>query len=206
LLFIALAMLCGMREVVKRFARTWYLWVPALAATLLYLSIHWEERYFDPFMALAWAPLICAVSVPTSEANRQKLKILVAVVVAALLLRTCVVTVRETAHDHRIEEQNLDIAAGLYAAGFKPYEKIAEVNGYVAIWEWLARVQVVAEISAQYPKDLLPASRENQAQIYERLSDTGARAIISSSIPEWASESDWQRIRNTPMYVHYLAK
>jgi hypothetical protein len=201
---IILGMVRSSSEALKQFARTWYLWVPVLAIVLLYVTIHWEERYISPFMAMGWAPLICLIRLPGHQYSRRLLKAFVIVVVAIMMLVTVTVTMRDALHDHRTTKQNFEIAEGLRAAGLEPNEKIAEVNAYVAIWEWLTRVSVVAEISDEYPRGFWPASREKQTQIYERLAATGARALISSSVPPWASDSDWQEIGNTPMYIHYL--
>jgi hypothetical protein len=114
------------------------------------------------------------------------------VIVAAMALQVGLVVVREAMHDHRVTQQNREITEGLYAAGIEPNQKIAEVNGYVAIWEWLARMPVVAEVSDEYPEALGPTNRDKQVQIYQRLAATGATALISSTIPQWASNSDWQ--------------
>jgi hypothetical protein len=202
--FIVLGAVLGTKEIAKQFVRTWYLWAPVLAAALLYLTIHWEERYISPFMAMGWAPLICLIRFPNKQDGRRLVKSIVMVVVAAMTLQAGLVTARDAVHDHRITQQNLEVTEGLYAAGIKPNQEIAEVNGYVAIWEWLARVSAVAEVSDEYPEALRPASRDKQAQIYKRLAATGATALISSSIPQWASNSDWQEIGHTPMYIHYL--
>jgi hypothetical protein len=202
--FITLGVVRGPNEALKQFARTWYLWAPVLAATLIYVTIHWEERYINPFMAMGWAPLLCLIRLPDHENSRRQLKAFVFVVVAVMMVQTGAVTLRDALHDHRTTQQNLEIAAGLRAAGFTPSEKIVEVNAYVAIWEWLTRVSVVAEISDEYPRAMRPPSREEQTKIYERLAATGARALISSSVPSWASSSDWQEIGDTPMYVHFL--
>jgi hypothetical protein len=158
----------------------------------------------SPFLAMGWAPLLCLVRLPDHQNSRRLLKAFVIVVVTALIFRTGVVTLKDVLHNHRTTKQDLEIAEGLYAAGFEPNEKVAEVNAYVAIWEWLARVSVVAEISDEYPRAFWPASRDKQTQIYERLAATGARALISHSVPSWASSSDWQEIGDTTMYVHFL--
>jgi hypothetical protein len=192
------------KETLKQFARTWYLWVPTLTAILIYLTIHWEARYLSPFVAMGWAPLLCLIRLPDHQTNRRLLNAFVAVVVATLMFQSCGIAVREAVHNHQIIKQNVEIADELRAAGFKPNEKIAEVNGYVAIWEWQTCVSVVAEISDEYPRALWPPSRNEQTQIYERLATTGARALISSSVPFWASSSDWHEIGKTPMYIHYL--
>jgi len=202
--FIILGIVGSAKEVLRQFARTWYLWVPVLATILMYVTIHWEERYISPFMAMGWASLLCLVRLPDHQNSRRLLKALVIVVVAVLIFRTGIVTLKDVLHNHRTTKQNLEIAEALYAAGFAPNEKIAEVNAYVAIWEWLARVSVVAEISDAYPRALCPASRDKQTQIYDRLAATGARILIASPVPPWASNSDWQEIGDTTMYVYFL--
>jgi hypothetical protein len=202
--FMVLGVVLGTKEIVKQFVRTWYLWTTVLAAAFLYLTIHWEARYISPFVAMGWASLICLIRLPDNQDGRRLVKSVVVVVVAAMALQAGFVVVREAMHNHQVTQQNREITEGLYAAGIEPNQKIAEVNGYVAIWEWLARVSVVAEVSDEYPEALRPTNRDKQGQIYKRLAATGATALISSTIPQWASNSDWQEIGHTRMYIHYL--
>ena len=201
---MVLGVVLGTKEIVKQFVRTWYLWTTVLAAAFLYLTIHWEARYISPFVAMGWASLICLIRLPDNQDGRRLVKSVVVVVVAAMALQAGFVVVREAMHNHQVTQQNREITEGLYAAGIEPNQKIAEVNGYVAIWEWLARVSVVAEVSDEYPEALRPTNRDKQGQIYKRLAATGATALISSTIPQWASNSDWQEIGHTRMYIHYL--
>jgi hypothetical protein len=147
---------------------------------------------------------VCLIRLPDNPPSRRLLNSTVAIVVAILILQTGAITISSALRNHREVERNVRIAEELHAAGFKPGDKIMEVNGYVSLWEWLVPVSVIGEISQEYPATLLPLSADKQSLIYERLSATGARALVSDSVPGWAQNSDWKEIKNTSMYFLFL--
>jgi hypothetical protein len=202
--FSILAMSQNSKKIPARLAKMWHLWLPVLAAILIYITVHWEDRYLAPFVAMGWSPFVSLIRLPDNTSSRRLMNSAVALVVSILILQTGAITIANALRQHREVERSVRIAEGLYAAGIRPNDKIVEVNGYVNLWEWLVPVSVVGEISREYPAEFLPLSSDKQSLIYERLSSTGARALVSDSVPRWAQNSDWKEIRNTSTYFLYL--
>ncbi|MCA1567293.1 MAG: hypothetical protein LC803_16900 [Acidobacteria bacterium] len=208
------------REVARDAARYGFLLAPALVASACYLLIHFEQRYFAPFVVVAGMSLFAAVRLPrTPEAQRLTTAlVIVTLVTFALSLgyysaRDLYSSVRDLAPGQgaRVDVQ-WQVAEELRQRGLRPGEPVASIgNTMFHAWPRLARVRVVAEISARPTggdvEKFWAGDAALKAQVVETFARTGARVIVAEGIPAWTSGADgWQRIGATHFYVYVLAR
>jgi hypothetical protein len=209
---VGIAILLAMRrptiqEMWREFLARWFLWLPGAAAIALYAVIHVESRYFSPFWALCWAPLICLVRLPNQDNNQRLLRTVVIVCVTLFLIPTGIGDTREAIFGQRDARLQTNIATGLAAAGVQRNEKIAMLNGFLGDeWQRLLRLSVVAEVPYQDTDVFWASDRARQAEIYEQLAAAGATTLVANGIPAWASMEGWQEVGRTPIYVRSLKK
>jgi hypothetical protein len=112
----------------------------------------------------------------------------------------------ETATFQQVAEQ----AARL---GLRPGDEIASLNASntgMAMWAHLARVQIIAEVyywpghAEAAMNNFWNADPATQDKVIEKLSQTGARAIVSQDKPSGAEAARWLEIGTTGYYLYWL--
>lgn len=205
------------REIARDAARYWFLHAPALIASACYLAIHFEQRYFAPFVVVIGMSLFAAVRLPrTKEASRLTTALVcVTLVTFALSLgfysaRDLYSAVRDLVPRRaaRVDVQ-WQVADELRRMGVGPGERVASIgNTMFHAWPRLARVRVVAEISSRTPDDVekfWAGDAALKARVVETFARTGARLVVAEGVPAWASSADgWRRIGATNFYVYVL--
>jgi hypothetical protein len=207
------------RDIARDAARYGFLLAPALVASACYLAIHFEQRYFAPFVVVAGMSLFATVRVPPTPEARRLTAALVIVTLATFALslgyysaRDLYASVRDLAPGYgaRVDVQ-WQVAEELRRLGLRPGEPVASIgNTMFHAWPRLARVRVVAEISARTGGDVekfWAGDAALKAQVVETFARTGARVVVAEGIPAWANGADgWQRIGATHFYVYVLAR
>jgi hypothetical protein len=207
------------RELARDAAAYWFLHAPALVASACYLAIHFEQRYFAPFVVVAGMSLFAAVRLPRTEESQRLTAALVIVTLTTFALslgyyssRDLYSSIRDLAPGRaaRVDVQ-WQVAEELRRMGVRPGEGAASIgNTMFHAWPRLARVRVVAEISTRTGGDVekfWAGDAALKTQVIETFARSGARVIVAEGIPPWVSGADgWQRIGATHFYVYVLSR
>jgi hypothetical protein len=206
------------RFFIKDVLRFWFLVVPSVATAVLYAVFYYNPKLLAaPFVVL----FLCLFSIAAFPAALPKSRWLPAVAAlqfAMFCILVCfpvLLHAFEYRHQTRIAEQTSyqAVAKGALAMGLRPDDCIASLdasNGGTAMWAHLARAQIVAEVfyrpSRHDPatSDFWDADPETQQQIIERLSQTGARAVVSQDAPTGPSADRWLEIGASGYYLYWL--
>ncbi|HJR06499.1 MAG TPA: hypothetical protein VJ842_04510 [Pyrinomonadaceae bacterium] len=198
----------------------WFLLAPALIASGFYMLVHFEQRYFAPFVVMIGMSLFAAVRLPRTVESKRLVAALVFVTLAMFALsvgyygaREFYSTLRDLAPGRNGARADVQwqVAEELRRLGVAPNERVASIgNTMFNAWPRLARVRVVAEISTRTGGDVekfWAGDAALKARVVETFARTGARLIVAEGIPEWANAKDgWQRIGATNYYVYFLAR
>ena len=97
--------------------------------------------------------------------------------------------------------------------GLHPGDQVASLNFSnlgTAMWAHLARIQVIAEVY-YWPGGpegttncFWNADPATQEKLLQRLSQTGAKAVVSGDTPTGPGAARWSRIGNTGYYLLWL--
>lgn len=161
--------------------RLWFLWLPGMAALLMYALVHVETRYLGGWLILLFAAAFCASSLPAHGAAKPAvgcigLAVLMITGAALALQASEEATGREYAWGR--SPRSAAIALYLLSHGLHEGDPIAVVgNGSFAYWPHLARLQVVAEVHPLI--DFFALGEEQQAKALGILERTGAKAVIA---------------------------
>ncbi|MDX6271303.1 MAG: hypothetical protein QOD28_2526 [Acidobacteriota bacterium] len=208
------------RDIARDIARYWFIIFPALIASASYLLIHFEQRYFAPFVVIIGVSLFNAVRLPPTDDARRLVGALVFVTLVTFALslgyysaRDLYSTVVDLAPGRAARRDvQWQVAEELRRLGVAPGEPVASIgNTMFHAWPRLARVHVVAEISTRPTggdvEKFWAGDAALKARIVETFARTGARVIVAEGIPAWASNADgWQRIGATHFYVYVLPR
>ena len=207
------------RRLARDVAAYGFLIAPALVASASYLLIHFEQRYFAPFVVVIGMSLFAAVRLPATGDARRLSAALVIVTLATFALslgfysaRDLYSAVRDLAPGHgaRVDAQ-WQVAEELRRMGVAPGEPVASLgNTMFHAWPRLARARVVAEISTRTGDDVEKFWAGDAAlrrEVLETFASTGARVIVAEGIPSWASGTEgWRRIGATHFHVYTLPR
>jgi len=207
------------RELTRDAAAYWFLLAPALVASACYMAIHFEQRYFAPFVVVIGMSLFAAVRLARAPEARRLTNALVVFTLAMFTLSLgyysaldLYSSVRDLAPGRgaRVDVQ-WQVAEDLRRMGVRPGERVASIgNTMFHAWPRLARVRVAAEISTRTGDDVekfWAGDAALKAQVSETFARTGARVIVAEGIPGWASGADgWRRVGATHFYVYALPR
>jgi hypothetical protein len=106
-----------------------------------------------------------------------------------------------------------ETAENVRRMGLSPGDQIASLdfsNLGAAMWAHLARVQIIAEVY-YWPggpegsaKSFWDTDQLTQDEVLHRMSEIGAKAVVSSDAPTGPGASRWLRIGNTAYYLLWL--
>lgn len=199
--------------------RFWQLLFPAIVALSMYALIHVETRYIGAFIVLVWLALFSSVRFRDDEGStRLKYAAVIALVVAGMtvvLAKQMVPAVSSLPDVVRQEgSQYWQVADGLSQMGVKPGDQVAFIGsgfGSGSFWGRLAKVQIIAEITAGSDmavrddvEEFWHSSNDVKRQVIDAFSKTGAKCIVADKIPPGVDYPGWKKIGNTEHYVYFL--
>ncbi len=198
-------------------ATQWLLLVPAVAALSLYGIVHVEWRFIGAYFTILWLGLYTGVRLPDSHDSRSLLAgVIVSVVLAAsfsTILPKSLDDVRAIVHGQLgSNDVQVRVAKRLQELGMRPGDKVAAIgNTFLAFWARVARVHIVAEITPKDAPDYWQADVATKARVRAVLASTGARAIVTDSLPKDDSDAHWQHIgdpsdKDARFYVCFLTR
>lgn len=202
--------------------RYWQLVIPSLAALSMYALIHVETRYIGAYIVLVWLALLSSVRFgPDDGSRRLKTAGVLALVIASMTVvvaKQLIPAVSTLPDVFRHEDGSASrywlVANGLEQMGVKPGDQIAFIGtgfGSGSFWGRLAKVQIIAEITAGSDmavrddvEEFWHSNNEVKRQVIEAFSKTGAKVIVADKIPPGVDYPGWQRIGNSDHYVYFL--
>jgi hypothetical protein len=209
----------SLREIARDVSAYWFLLAPALVASSFYMLVHFEQRYFAPFVVVIGTSLFAALHLPRSKDSKRLVAALVCMTLTMFALsigyysaRELYSTVRDLAPGRAAKQDvQWQIADELRKLGVAPGDGVASIgNTMFNAWPRLARVRVVAEISTRTGGDVekfWAGDAALKSRVIESFARTGAKIIVAEGIPQWANSADgWQRIGATNYYVYFLSR
>lgn len=205
--------------------RYWFLIIPCVAIATLFALVYYIPQYVAvSFVVLLLSLFLSAiVTRPESRLLRGVAILYLAVFVCFLgfpaLLHAFDVHPFHSAGTGRASYQ--EVAKAASEMGLKPGDEIASVNDSnfgVSEWAHLLRLQVVAEVPyiAGVPdgdpynvwnrpaNNFWNADLATQHRLFQKFSETGARAVISQNKPTGAGADRWLQVGNTEYWLYWL--
>lgn len=196
----------------RRFRRLAPLTLPSVAALVMYGLVHVEPRYIGPFVLLLSLGALAGLPVSPQGKADSLLKgtavglatVLVAPLCVSLLLNAAVLVTRPQLSGPAAHAQ-WQVAQALHENGVGHGGTIAAMGGELAPgWARLARVKVVAQLPPEDADRFWASDSSARARVKDVLSGTGARAVVTSSIPPWAPRDTWRPLGATGYHVLML--
>jgi hypothetical protein len=218
-LFLALYVTGRGWQVLKDVLRYWFLILPCVATAGLYALVYYSAQAVAAFFVVLLLCLFFSTAVNgalrTSRllpgvAVLQFVLFLGLVGFPALLHLVKIHPLHSRAADKASYQQVAEMAAEM---GLRPGDQIASLNASnmgMTMWAHLARVQVIAEVY-YWPEQ--PEGAGNnfwnadplvQESVIEKLSQTGARAVVSQDTPSGTGAARWLEIGTTGYYLYWL--
>ena len=202
--------------ILKDVRRFWFLILPCVAAAGLYALVYYNAQYLAASFVVLWLCLfLSTVSAPKSRllsgiAVLQFVMFFGLFGVPSLLYVLHIHAHRSQAPETASFQQVAEQAARM---GLRPGDEIASLNASntgMAMWAHLARVQIIAEVyywpghAEAAMNNFWNADPVTQEKVIEKLSQTGARAIVSQDTPSGAGTGRWLEIGTTGYYLYWL--
>jgi hypothetical protein len=199
---VLFAMRQPFRAVFNEFLAISYLWVPAFVAFFIYGVLWVEGRYATQFFVLFWAAALTLVRLPNREHSRRLIRAVVIVVVVLMGIRVSVNLVTYGIRGRDQSKLQTRLAERLAASGVHPKDEVATVGAELGDgWQKLTKVRVVAEVAPGEEGTFWSADDRTRRHVCELLVRTGAKVLIASGVPSWASTIGWERVDNSSLYL-----
>jgi hypothetical protein len=210
----ALAVLLSMRSSPWRLhaAPSLALLAPSLAAVGLYALVLVEARYVAPFVVLLLLALLMMVRLPKAGWSAALVAHVGVVILGVLVLQIGWTTsglVRSMLSQVREDrlfaaDDQAQVASALRSAGIRPADPIASGNrAFNDYWARLARVHIIAEVSARDGAAILDADPAARAAAQRLLLAQDVRAVVAEAWPAQTGDPGWRPIEGTD-YFYYL--
>lgn len=188
------------------------LMLPASAALVMYGVVYIQPRYLGPFLVLVSLGAFAAVRPPDERSGNRLLGgaaiALGAVLVTPLLVSlslNALVLITQPQLAGRSAHRQWQVAEELRRAGVRPGDAVAAIGNELApAWARLARVRVVAQMPAGEADLFWASDSAARSGMTRLLASTGARAIVTSSLPAWASRGAWRAVDATSYSVFLI--
>jgi len=190
------------RLVLRHVAGQWFLYLPSLAAFMMYFVVLVASRYLGAYFTVFSVGLISGLCLPDLLEFRRLLMSITVPVVSVTLAIVLTSTATDLITSHRVVPEEWQVADYLYRVGIRPADRVAEI-GMSYDWGWarLARVQITAEIPRASERDFDAAGDEVKSKVLHKLFGTGVKAIVSRRPYESGCETGWQGNEKTNVYV-----
>jgi len=182
----------------------WTVWLPALAALVLYAMVYVEPRYIPAAELVLWCSAFAAIRLPRLDTSRRLgncVAIAVAVALGITILSETFGNLAAAAkRPHHLE---WEVAMSLRQKGLRPADTVA-VLGHedkADYWAHLAQVRIVADLSADELPSFWEASAEVQSFVLDAFANTGAKILVTHAKPPAAHSEGWQRLNDTDYFA-----
>ena len=206
--------------IVKDILRFWFLIIPSLATALFHALVYYHPRYLAAAFVVLLLCLFLSAASRLSSANSRLLSG-VAVLQCGVFFCLWGLPLMLQAFDiHPLHAREPgrpaypEIAQKVMEMGLRPGDEIASLdysNSGTAMWAHLAHLQIIAEVHShntwqpEEPADSFwKADPLTQELVIQKLSQTGARAVISHDKPSGEGAGRWSEIGTTGYYLYWL--
>jgi hypothetical protein len=207
------------RETIKGITSYGYLLVIGAVAVLLYCTVLIEGRYLAPWQFLIWGAILAGVRLrPRIEFLSRGIVVLVSFAMIAAMVH---LVYGESVHVFPSDATPEYVTAeGLQKMGVQAGEKVGAIGyDYDAYWAYLARFDIVAEITTDETCLFWSERQDIQAKILEKFAHAGARVVVANAgggvkttsrrVPlDLAGcarpSAGWRKIEGSPNYAYFL--
>jgi hypothetical protein len=179
----------------------WPLWIPAIAGLGLFTLAGAEGRYVAPFLALAIAAAVSSLRRPAWRTSAARA--LTASAVALLMLSFGKSIARGVLAPDRLEataRECIEVGDALTRLGLARGDRVALIRaGGSVYFARVAGLQIVAEVRHRPFWDADDADRE---RALKAIAATGARALVTSQLPNGASPNGWVQLGATRWHAY----
>ena len=207
----------GVRPMARRFAKTWFMVIPALFFALTYCFVFSDYRYLAGSYAVIGFALIAATwDVHLSRTVARAAAWAVPLLTVALAMGAPIRYLGPDLYDEIRGVKfpdgytNVLTAEAMRKAGLQPGDRVAYIGFALgAAHVGLERAQIVAAIPEQIthddkvwgrplvfsfpkPHDFWRRSREDQERVLQAFRSVGAKWVFADTVPKWANTSGWQ--------------
>ncbi|RJQ56232.1 MAG: hypothetical protein C4526_02245 [Nitrospiraceae bacterium] len=219
IMFFTVFILClmGRRKwlIVRDMSEQWSLLIPAIMALSMYFMVSAESRYVAPFITLLWLGVFSGIRLPDSDESIRLLRN-IALLIGMVMMFT---STRHLIRDRYSLPDNThwQVADAIKQMGVLPGDKVASIGySHPYFWARLAKVRIVAEMPGEEADYFWEANNETQFKVIGAFGRTGAKVIVTKSLPGQISPAekqkianpdsyfDWQRIANSDYYVYKI--
>jgi hypothetical protein len=197
----------------------WFLIVPSVATVGLYALVDYNPSYVGASFVVL---LLCLFLSAAFAVTPSKSRLLSGVAVLQFVMFFGLVGLPSLFHvfdirplHARVAERASyqQVAEKVAEMGLRPGDDIASLdasNMGTAMWAHLARVQIIAEVYywPNHPEgasnNFWKADPLTQENVIQKLSQTGARAVVSQNTPSGEGASRWSEIGTTGYYLYWL--
>jgi len=205
--------------ILKDVLRYWFLMLPCVATAGLYALVYYTTQY----VAASFVVLLLCLFLSTAfTVAPRKSRLLSGVAVLQFVMFFGLVGLPSLLHVvnihplySRVAERASfqQVAHQAAEMGLRPGDQIASLNASntgMTMWAHLARLQIIAEV---YYWPTQPEGASNnfwnadpliEERVLQKLSQTGARAVISQDTPSGAGADRWLEIGTTGYYLYWL--
>jgi hypothetical protein len=207
--FLILAVFCGSwRTVSVGILLQWPILLPAVAAFSAYAFVHAEPRFLGAFFTMFWIAMFLGIrnvctGLPTRLTNS------VSLVIVFLVAITCVAGATSDLRQLLANKHNeeWEAARALRSSGILPGDSVAIIghSNVADYWAHLAELTILAEITLEDAPAFWRDSPEAKAKIFKAFREAGARAVITTSVPD-SDLSKWTHLGQSPYFAFSLSQ
>jgi hypothetical protein len=205
--------------ILKDVRRYWFLILPCVATAGLHALVYYNTQYLAASFVVL---LLCLFLSSAFAVSIRKSRLLSGVAVLQFVMFSCLLGIPSLLHVLGIHPLHSEVperasyqqvAEEAAAMGLRPGDEIASLNASnsgMAMWAHLARVQIIAEVYywPGHPEGVMNnfwnADPVAQERVIQKLSQTGARAVISQDTPSGPGAGRWLAIGTSGYYLYWL--
>jgi hypothetical protein len=187
-----------------RFLRQPVLWVPALTGLAFYASMRFENRFLGGFTLSLYAAWLGAARIPDSPLSAKFIK---SVAIAAFVLLSAQAGMRAgheaiKTFDHS-PVPDAQVAVALHQMHVADGDCVAFMGDALLDhgWAYIAGTKIVAEVPPEDITNFWAADASQKQDVLAWLASTGAKAVVTHSVPDTAMAMGWQRVPQTDYYL-----
>ncbi|HLG98207.1 MAG TPA: hypothetical protein VKX49_17960 [Bryobacteraceae bacterium] len=188
----------------------WMLILPSLAALLMYVPVHVEDRMIGAYVVLLWLGMFSSAAVIRPEQREFAYSTALALVIVQLAQLGLSVAGTAGSRAHAGGNPQAEIAQQLRSKGLRAGEKVAWIRPQVFTpvenygWARLAKLRIVGEIPGPSETAFWRSNAEAQQQIFGSLRESGAKALVTTNIPAGASAAGWIPLGKSGYSIRFL--
>lgn len=202
--FLALLLIApSLRSCWRRFATSWPLIVPCVAALAEYGIVYTEYRYVAPFIIVLWLAAFSSLALIDSPASKRLTSLAVIGITATVLVFQAAPIAHSLLHEKPAGAEYWQAADALSRFGVKPGDKIALIapEPFGAGGAFVARLLRLHIIADTRRADQFWASDYlTRVSILNAFYDAGAKAVLAKNVPP--NQPDWVRLGKTSFFVY----